>query len=218
MKRDALIAKLAEAGIVVGNSHFVYAKGADGGDHGSAYVAKELVTLDPTLASLVGNEMAIMIYHHCHEIGIDDIDIVAPVAGAVVLGQWAAYHFIGLGMRARSFYADKADGGGFTIRPIYADKLAGRDVVVVEDILNSGGSAAETVKAVSAVDGKVILVCAMCNRGGVTAEMLGVPHLASIMDVSMEKFPEKSCPLCRDDVPIDTRLGHGKQFLANQAK
>lgn len=106
----------------------------------------------------------------------------------------------------------------FTIKRGQAKHIAGKTkVLVVEDILNTGGSAALTVKAVREAGGEVVAVGALVNRGGVTAEGLGVPYLVSLLNVTMSAWDETECPLC-PDTPINTEVGHGKEFLARKHK
>jgi orotate phosphoribosyltransferase len=55
-------------------------------------------------------------------------------------------------------------------------------------------------------------VSAICNRGGVTAEDLGVPRLESLARVSYEAFEATGCPHCTAREPIVADIAHGKLF------
>jgi orotate phosphoribosyltransferase len=85
---------------------------------------------------------------------------------------------------------------------------------VVEDVLNTGGSVRQAVAAVRAAGGEVVAVAALCNRGGVTAADLGVPAVVALVELSLDSWDAPACPLCRDGVPIDTRIGKGREFLS----
>jgi hypothetical protein len=50
----------------------------------------------------------------------------------------------------------------------------------------------------------------------VTAEDLGVPDLFSLVNVRYEEFAPDECPMCQGLVPINTGLGHGKDYQATQ--
>ncbi len=93
--------------------------------------------------------------------------------------------------------------------------LNATEVLVVEDILNTGGSAKRTVEAVRIAGGDVKVVAALCNRGNVTAKALGVEQLISLLDVQMDAWDENDCPICKDKgyKSVRTDLGHGKSFL-----
>lgn len=110
------------------------------------------------------------------------------------------------------------DTGAFIIKRGYGNLIADRNVVVVEDIINTGKSVRATVDAVVKAGGKVVMVAAICNRGGMTAEKLGVPHLYCGLDVDFEMFDPEDCPLCRAGTPINTEFGHGKAFLEKRGK
>lgn len=105
----------------------------------------------------------------------------------------------------------------FALKRGYENIVRGRKVVVVEDILNTGISAARTVAAVRAAGGEPVLAVAICNRGKVTAEKIGVPELISLLDLDLEAWPKKTCLLCQDDIPINTDFGHGKAFLERRS-
>lgn len=104
----------------------------------------------------------------------------------------------------------------FTLKRGQAASVAGKTVLVVEDVLNTGGSAARTVEAVRSAGGDVVAVAALCNRGGVTAADLDVPLLVSLLDVTMDAWDEPECPMCKSGVPVNTDVGHGKQYLARK--
>jgi orotate phosphoribosyltransferase len=121
-----------------------------------------------------------------------------------------------LGPEVLRIYAEKADGGNFILKRGFDKLVTNKRVLVVEDILNTGGSVASVIRAVQDAGGTVVAVAAICNRGGVTADQLQVPQLVSLVNVTMESWEAKDCPLCRDNVPINTKVGHGAQFLAAQ--
>ena len=107
----------------------------------------------------------------------------------------------------------------FVIKRGYDKLLAGgKRVLVVEDVLTTGGSARETVRAARKVGGEVAAVAALCNRGNVMAEYLEVPELFALVDVQMKMYDEAECPLCAAGVPINTQVGKGKAFLARKSQ
>ena len=102
-------------------------------------------------------------------------------------------------------------GGGY-------DKfLPGRRVLVVEDVLTTGGSAKKVVELARAAGGKVIGLGVLCNRGGVTPHDVGdVPQLFALTNIPLEVWMEGDCPLCKQGVPVNTDIGKGREFLARQ--
>ncbi len=144
--------------------------------------------------------------------------VVAPAVGAAILSQWVAYHLTGMyGKTVYGVYADKAEGGGFVIRRGYDRIISGKKVLVVEDLMTTGGSVKKVVDIARAAGAEVVGVAAICNRGDVTEQMVGgVPRLVSMVNVHLESWEEKECELCARDVPVNTDIGHGKEFLARK--
>ncbi len=214
---DKITHLLANLGVVITNSHIVYTSGK----HGSAYVNKDAIYPHTRETS----ELCFALADRITDIKVvNDVPlipkaVVAPAVGGVILSQWTAHHLSGYcsdrWMGIPALYADKV-GDGFVIKRGYEKIVAGKKTLVVEDILNTGGSALKTVEAVRKAGGDVVAVGALCNRGGVTAEELGVPHLVTLLDVKMDAWDAAECPLCAQGVPINTSVGHGAEFLARK--
>ncbi len=195
---------------IVTNGHFVYTAG----DHGNAYVSKEALYPDTEAIATICRAMA----ERCSGLCIETV--IGPAMGSIILSQRVAESLCYLtSKKVMSIYAEKGeDGKTFLVRPVWLKYLAGKNVLVVEDILNSGGSAQRTVELVRSHEGTVVGVTAICNRGGVTTTDLGnVPRLETLIEINLDKWPAESCPLCAKRVPINTDLGHGKEFLAQQS-
>lgn len=106
----------------------------------------------------------------------------------------------------------------FVIKRGYDKVITGKRVLVVEDVLTTGGSAREVIEAVRALDGEVVGLGVLCNRGGITAEDVGgVPELFALVNVKLDAWDEAECPLCAKGVPINTDVGKGREFLARKA-
>lgn len=98
----------------------------------------------------------------------------------------------------------------FVFKRGYDKIVAGKHVLVIEDILTTGGTVREVVKAVHKAGGAVVGVGALVNRGRLTAETLGVPRLEALMTIHPEVYEPAKCPLCRDGIPYNTQFGHAK--------
>ena len=192
---------LAETGAVIVDSHVVYTSGR----HGTAYVNKDAVYPHPEHVSTLCRMLA-------DAAAADRPEVVCgPALGGIILSQWTAHH-----LGALAVYAEKLPGGGLALRRGYDRIVAGRRVLVVEDIVTTGGSVRQTVAAVRAAGGEVTRVTALCNRGGITAADLGVPAFSALVTLSLDSWEAASCPLCRDGVPVNTDIGKGREFLASR--
>lgn len=146
--------------------------------------------------------------------------VVAPVIGAVVIGFAVAYHLSQLhpGSTVYSVYAEK-DGDGFSLNRGYDRLVGNRRVAIIEDIITSGDTVKRVIECVHNAGGRVKAVGCLWNRAGTTAEKLGVDSFTALIDRTLPKWsatPDDPCPLCALEVPINTDLGHGAEFLARQ--
>jgi len=143
--------------------------------------------------------------------------VIAPALGGIILSQWTAYHLTKmLGYEVLAVYAEK-DEGLFVIRRGYDALIADKRILVVEDTLTTGASAKKVIGATRAQKGNVIGLGVICNRGKITARHVGgVPRLVSLTTINIDTWMEEECPLCEQNVPINTEIGHGDEFLAQQ--
>jgi orotate phosphoribosyltransferase len=208
MNNEVVMRLLADAGAIITDSHIVYTSGR----HGKAYVNKDALYVHTGATS----QLCAMIADHYNA---DRVDIViGPTIGGVVLSQWVAHHLSAKRSAGEvmSVYAEKEGEGEdkkLVIKRGYDQLVSGKNVLVVEDVLTTGGSARKVVEAVRALDGKVIGLSVLCNRGGVKPSDVGDVPLLALTTVTMDSWPEEECTLCKEGVPVNTSLGKGKAFL-----
>jgi orotate phosphoribosyltransferase len=202
---DAL--KLFEScNTILTNSHFVYTSGK----HGHTYINKDAVYPHTDLVRQLCEEIA----RQCPW----QVEVVAgPTVGAVILSTWVA-HFLSemTGRPILSIYAEEDAEKNRIFRRGYDVLVKGKSVLVVEDILNTGGSARKVVEAVKKLGGKVAGVFGLCNRGGVGSDDVGGAPVMALVDVTFEMWDAAECPLCAKGVPINTAVGKGREFLAKK--
>jgi orotate phosphoribosyltransferase len=202
-----VLTTLASVGALITDDHLVYTSGR----HGSSYVNKDALYPHTAATSAVCARFA-------QRFAAMEIDVVAgPTVGGVILAQWTAHHLSAiLGREVLAVFAEEEQAEGERRRVFrrgYDALVAGKRVLVVEDILTTGGSVRLVVEAVAACGGTVLGVGALCNRGGVRAEDIGAPELFTLSEVPLASFAAEECPLCREGVPINTRVGKGAAFL-----
>jgi orotate phosphoribosyltransferase len=192
--------------------HFVYTSGK----HGDQYINKDALYMYPERVAMVCRSLALPFVKGQM---MPDV-VVAPAIGAIVLGQGVTSYLYGYsGGHVRSVYAEKAEGGDFVIKRGYEEFIPGKNVLVVEDLFTTGGSAKKVVDAVRALDGKVMAVVGLANRGGVKAEDVGNPPIfQSLLNITMAAHDPVDCPMCRMRMPVNPKVGHGAKFLAAKQK
>lgn len=207
MTESEVLETLSRVGALVTGDHIIYTSGR----HGSSYVNKDALYPHTTATSAVCAQIA----QHFALSGIETV--AGPTVGGVIMAQWTAHHLgVLLNQEIMAVYAEEeqTDAGKRRIfRRGYDAFVSGRLVLVVEDILTTGGSARTVVDAVERAGGIVVGVAALCNRGGITAEVLGAPDLYSLAKVPLESWAAADCPLCAAGVPVNTRLGKGATFV-----
>ena len=77
--------------------------------------------------------------------------------------------------------------------------VRGEPVLVVEDVITTGGSTHETMACVKQAGGRVVGAGALIDRSGGRAD-LGVPK-ASLVTLAVQNFDPADCPLCKSGIP-----------------
>ena len=209
MNEPEVLSVLGKVGAVITNSHVVYTSGM----HGKVYVNKDAVYPHTAETSRLCRAIA-------ERFADDNVQVVvAPAIGGVILSQWVAYHLSEItGREVLGVYAEKsASGDAFVIKRGYDKLIVGKNVLVVEDILTTGGSAKKVIEATRAIGGNVVGLGVLCNRGGITPEdVANVPKLTALVNMKLDAWDEAACPLCEQNVPVNTDVGKGREFLARK--
>ncbi len=119
--------------------------------------------------------------------------VISPAIGGIVVGTE-----VGRMLRARTIFAERKDGKmdlrrGFEIHP-------GERVLVVEDVVTTGGSVFEIVDVVKKADAKLAGVGYIVDRsnGRITFE---AKHF-SVLQMDVITYKPEECPLCKDGIPV----------------
>jgi len=158
------------------------------GRHSDLYAQKFRVLEHPRLAQLFGDEIA-------RSFG-GEFDVVAsPAMGALILGFTTS-----LAADARFIFTERVEGAmtlrrGFRIAP-------GERVLVVEDVVTTGGSVQEVVALVGAAGGKLAGVGALVDRTNPHDPVdFGAPF-RPVLRLDASSWPADECPLCLRQEPI----------------
>lgn len=207
MNEQEILKILGRLEAVITDSHIVYTSGK----HGTAYVNKDALYPHTRETSALCRVMA-------EHFAKDSVDVVvAPVIGGVILSQWIAHHLTEItGREVLGAYAEK-DGDGFVIKRGYDKLIAGKKVLIAEDILTTGGSAKKVIDLVRTLSGDVAGLSVLCNRGGITPQELShPPKLFALVNVKFDAWDEHECPMCAKGVPVNKDVGKGREFLARK--
>lgn len=179
--------------------HFLLASGR----HSDRYVEKFDLLRQPRMTEQACAE----IVRQVRDWGIDVV--AGPTTGGILLAFEVARQ---LGVPAA--YAERAADGSPAREFRRGTRFApGARVLVVDDILTTGGSVRETLAALGRHDVEVLGIALLVDRSGGRVDF-GVPLLAlARMDIATWEAEE--CPLCREGVPLvkpgTTAAGTGSQ-------
>jgi orotate phosphoribosyltransferase len=175
------------------------------GRHSSSYLEKFQVLQDPKATSEL---CSYWVARHQDQDRLTTVDLVAgPTTGGVILAFETGRQ---LGTRAIFAEEVRGDDGvirrefrrGFTIAP-------GEQVILVDDILTSGGSLLAMIPAVEAAGGEIVDCHVLVDRSGgmttLTSPTSGrVYPLAAlwVLDLPTYEPGAESCPQCRAGEPV----------------
>ena len=157
------------------------------GLHSPGYLQCALVLQHPREAEALGAALGQLV----RSLGVQTV--MSPAMGGVVIGQE-----VGRALGVRAIFAERADGAltlrrGFSLEP-------GEKVLIVEDVVTTGGSTRETMDVARAAGAVVVGACAIVDRSG-GKQGLDVPfHALLPMDVTT--YQPDDCPLCQQGLPV----------------
>lgn len=123
-----------------------------------------------------------------------DIQVVAgPTTGGIIIAYEVARQ-----LGVRSVFAEKEGDVRLFRRGFNID--AGERVLIVDDILTTGGSIREVIAAVGKLSGKLVGIGVLVNRSEQDVDF-GVPLFACLRSKTITYLPSE-CPLCATGVPL----------------
>ncbi len=183
MTESDVLAALKDAGAIL-HGHFQLTSGR----HSDTYVQCARILEDPALTTRLAEAMAASVRDRT-------IDLVAaPAVGGIIIG-FAVAQALGV----KFIFSERQQGAmtfrrSFTINP-------GQRVLVVEDVVTTGGSVAEVIDLVRAAGGDVVAVTSIIDRGG---EKAFDADYRPLLKLEVESMEPPRCPQCAAGTPIDS--------------
>src|SRR5438132_9250029 len=172
--------------------HFVYTSGR----HGADYLEKFRILEDPRATT----QLAGMIAQRFHSVQPELI--AGPTTGGIILAFEVARQ---LGVEA--IYVERGESGGRVLRRGF-EILPDTSVLVVDDVVTTGGSLVETQACIANAGGVVIGIGVLADRTAGRAAT-DVPFYACLT-VDFPSYPPDACPLCASGVPVAPPRGSAK--------
>jgi len=183
MTRDDLLDLFRRSGGLL-EGHFRLTSGL----HSSGYLQCALVLQHPQHAEALGRAIA----DRTRE--LRPSVVLSPALGGLIIG-----HEVARGLGGRAIFAERQDGA-LTLRRGFVIAETDR-VLVVEDVLTTGGSTRETMQVATAAGGQVVGAAAIVDRGGRARAAFDVPFVA-LLDIDLPTYEPSACPLCAQGLPV----------------
>ncbi len=162
------------------------------GLHSPNYLQCALVLRHPSAAEDLGRRLAAEIRTILDQpVAL----VVSPALGGLIIGHEVAralgtpFLFTERDPETRKMLLRR----GFTVQP-------GETVVVVEDVITTGGSTRDAIETLRAAGARVLATGSIIDRSG-GAAAVGTPRVA-LATLQVAAHRPEECPLCRQGVPL----------------
>lgn len=133
-----------------------------------------------------------MIARHFSGKGVETV--ISPAIGGIVVGTE-----VGRQIGVKTIFAERKDGAmtirrGFTLEP-------NERVLVIEDVITTGGSVAEVIALVKEAGATLVGVGSVVDRSNGRVRL--ADDQISVLSMEVISYTPEECPLCKENVPID---------------
>ena len=161
--------------------HFVLSSGL----HSPKYLQCALALQYPADAEKFGRAIA----EKFLDAGIETV--ASPAIGGLIIG-----YAVAAALNVRFIWSERQDGmmtlrRGFSVRP-------GEKIVVVEDVITTGGSTRECIGALEKLGAKVVGAASIIDRSNGAADV-GVPRI-SLAALDVPAYAPDVCPMCANGI------------------
>ena len=157
------------------------------GLHSSGYLQCALVLQHPAHAETLGRALGEVLRD------LNATVVLSPALGGLIIG-----HEVARALGVRAIFAERQEKvlslrRGFTLSP--SDR-----VVVIEDVVTTGGSTRETTEVARHTGATVVAAGAIIDRSGGNSS-LAVPF-SSLATLTLPTYQPEACPLCAQGLPV----------------
>ncbi|NLL53178.1 MAG: orotate phosphoribosyltransferase [Peptococcaceae bacterium] len=167
------------------------------GKHSAQYMQCAQVLQYPRIAATLGQELANKFMR------LDIETVIGPATGGIIVA-----HEVGRALGVKAIFTER-QGGEMTLRRGFKLK-AGEKVLVVEDVITTGGSVREVIKLVQEAGAEPVGVGVLVDRSGGQADFNGLP-MHSLLQMSIEAYAPDNCPLCAQGIPWEKPGSRGNK-------
>ena len=165
------------------------------GLHSSRYVDKFKILSKPRLASPLMTEMAERWKSNNIEL------VVGPAVGGIILSYEIARQ-----LGCDGIFLERKNGKMALSRGFSIEKS--QRILLVEDVVTTGGSVNEVCEVLKQLGGEIAGISLMVDRSGGKVDF-GI-KTDSLIQLGLELFKPESCPMCSDEIELETPGSSGK--------
>ncbi len=182
MQKERVLEILKEAGVLL-EGHFLLTSGR----HSNRYLQCAKIFQDTRYSEELCADLA----EQFKDKGVELV--IGPAIGAIQMSYEVSRH-----LGVRNIFAER-ENGAMTLRRSFEIK-PGQKVLVVEDVVTTGGSVREVIDLVRENGGEVVGVGVVVDRTGGKIDF-GVP-LSSVISLDVISYEADECPLCKEGLPL----------------
>jgi orotate phosphoribosyltransferase len=161
------------------------------GLHSPNYLQCALVLQHPAEAEALGKALGEALAATLAD--VKPTAVLSPALGGLIIG-----HEVARALGVRAMFAERVDGT-LTLRRGF-DLTPDDRVVIVEDVLTTGGSTRETMEVARARGAAVVAAAAVINRSG-SASPVDVTF-AALAVITPPTYQPDACPMCQRGIPV----------------
>ncbi len=181
-ENSVFIKKLIEKSGAIKEGHFLLASGL----HSNKYIQCAYLSRFPwiteELIKILAKKLSLIEFNL----------IISPAVGAIIFGYELAKK-----ISKPFFYAERV-GGKMQLRRDF-NLHSGQKVLIVEDVITTGGSAQEVAQLVKEQDSEVSSFACIVVRGDVPSELSPLFYL---FKASLPNYEPNNCPMCKNNIPL----------------
>ncbi len=222
-KRGGIEEYLTRKEVFVRDGHFVYTKGG----HGDIYVNIKALNV----AELIPVAMRMAYEIHISRLE-PDVIVGVPFGADILASQVALFYSFFSEREILNLKLIKGENGSFFWYKNAKEKVRGKNIILVEDVINTGGSLVRCGEFIRN-SGVCELVCfVVCDRLSdknpglfVLGEKFKADYTDALISVEAKNYsvlegadPREYCPFCKKGREINTSIGHGGEFLSKMKR
>jgi len=180
-EKEILEAFEKTGGILKG--HFLLTSGR----HSDTYMQCAKLFVDTNESEKLCGELAVKLKEFNADV------IVSPAVGGIIMGYEVARQ-----LRVPNYFTERVDGKMTLRRGFEVPK--GSRVIVVEDVVTTGGSVREVVELMRELGCEPVAVASIVDRSNGKVDF-GIPYRA-LLSMDVVSYEAENCPICKTGIPV----------------